>query len=91
MTIEHLIFRRHAPNNYNTEDWNSPSRLPIGAAALFAGLVAFGIAVICMDQVWFVGPVAKVTGDIGFEVAVVTAGLLYAAARALEVRKWGRV
>ncbi|KAG9218319.1 hypothetical protein CCMSSC00406_0007310 [Pleurotus cornucopiae] len=91
MTIEHLIFRRHAPNNYNTEDWNSPSRLPIGAAALFAGLVAFGIAVICMDQVWFVGPAAKVTGDIGFEVAIVTAGLLYAAARALEVRKWGHV
>ncbi|KDQ22184.1 hypothetical protein PLEOSDRAFT_1079656 [Pleurotus ostreatus PC15] len=89
MTIEHLIFRRHDPNNYNTEDWNSSSRLPIGAAALFAGLVAFGIAVICMDQVWFIGPVAKVTGDIGFEVAVVTAALLYAVTRALKVRKWG--
>lgn len=91
MTTEHLVFRRHDPKNYNIEAWNSPSRLPIGAAALFAGLAAFGIAVICMDQVWFVGPVAKTTGDIGFEVAVVAAGLLYVAARALEVRKQRRV
>ncbi|KAF4582430.1 hypothetical protein EYR38_002550 [Pleurotus pulmonarius] len=91
MTTEQLVFRRHDPDNYNTEDWNSPSRLPIGAAALFSGLAAFGIAVVCMDQVWFVGPAAKTTGDIGFEVAVVAAGLLYAATRALEVRKWEHV
>ncbi|KAB5594379.1 Mitogen-activated protein kinase kinase kinase [Ceratobasidium theobromae] len=60
--VEH-VFRRE----YDIAHWNSPGQLPPGLAALGAIVCAFGAIVPCMDQVWFVGPVAERTGDIGFE------------------------
>ncbi len=41
-----------------------------------------------MDQVWFVGPIARHTGDIGFELAFVTTALVYSPLRYLELRFW---
>lgn len=50
-----------------------------------------GIVIVCMDQVWFVGPLAeKVGGDLGFEVAFVATGLVYLPLRWLEKRMIGR-
>ncbi|KAL0958461.1 hypothetical protein HGRIS_000602 [Hohenbuehelia grisea] len=83
---EHLVFRHNDPAEYNLEHWNSPGRLPWGMAALGAGFAAFGVAVVCMDQVWFVGPLAKKTGDIGFEMAFIVSLVLYFPLRALEIR-----
>jgi purine-cytosine permease-like protein len=49
-----------------------------------------GGAVVCMDQVWFVGPVAKKIGDIGFLVGFGLAMLSYCALRRGERKIFGR-
>ncbi|KAK0192388.1 permease for cytosine/purines, uracil, thiamine, allantoin-domain-containing protein [Armillaria mellea] len=46
----------------------------------------FGLVVPCMEQIWFVGPIAKTTGDIGFEVAFAVTALLYLPLRAADIR-----
>lgn len=84
--VEHLVFRKNDPDAYDAEVWNVPSRLPPGIAALGAGILSFGLVIPCMDQAWFVGPIAKTTGDIGFEVAFGVSALLYTILRALEIR-----
>ncbi|RDB27544.1 Purine-cytosine permease fcyB [Hypsizygus marmoreus] len=84
--MEHLVFRRNDPKAYDVAQWNVPRRLPSGIAALGAGICSFGLVVPCMEQVWFIGPIGKSTGDIGFEVAFVVSVILYVPFRALEVR-----
>ncbi|KAJ5806824.1 nucleoside transporter [Penicillium riverlandense] len=91
---EHFIFRKGNFDNYDLEGWNDPARLPlgIGAAVSFAlGVVAWCLG---MDETWFVGPLAKLIGDYGGDVAneftfVVTA-LSYLPARYLELKYFGR-
>ena len=64
--------------------------LPSGVAALGAGVLSFGLVVPCMAQVWWTGPIAESTGDIGFEVAFALSALLYVPLRLLERRILGR-
>lgn len=85
--VEHFLFRKADCTAYDPEAWNDARRLPWGAAALTAGVLSFGLVVPCMAQVWFTGPIAETTGDIGFEVAFVLSGLLYVPLRWLE-KKW---
>jgi purine-cytosine permease-like protein len=87
LIIEHVYFRKNDPTNYDRRAWNIPRRLPTGLAALTAGVACFGIVIPCMSQVWFTGPIAKKTGDIGFEVAFAASGVLYFPLRWLEI-KW---
>lgn len=87
--MEHLVFRKNDPAAYKVQDWNVPKRLPSGIAAVGAGVASFGLVIPCMEQVWFVGPIAKTTGDIGFEVAFAMSAILYIPFRALEVRLRG--
>lgn len=91
---EHVIFRNGSFDNYDLEGWNDPARLPLGIGAA----VAFGLGVVSwcmgMSQTWFVGPLAKVIGDAGGDVAnemtfVVTI-LFYPPARYLELKIFGR-
>ncbi|KNZ73582.1 Purine-cytosine permease FCY2 [Termitomyces sp. J132] len=85
--VEHLLFRKNNPNNYDVEHWNIPQRLPSGIAAIASAVMSFGLIVVPgMDQVWFVGPLAKTTGDIGFEAAFALSVILYIPFRALEIR-----
>lgn len=83
------MFRKNDPRAYDARIWNVPQRLPPGVAAIAAGIGCFGLVVPCMEQVWFVGPIAKTTGDIGFEVAFIVSGLLYIPFRALEIKLRG--
>jgi purine-cytosine permease-like protein len=76
---------------YDLSDWNVPSRLPSGIPAILASLLSFGLVVPCMEQVWFEGPIARTTGDIGFEVALVLTTVFYVPLRWWEVRLRGRV
>ncbi len=89
--IEHLLFRQNNPSAYNLDDWDAYRRLPSGIAALAAGISSLGLIIPCMDQAWFVGPIAKTTGDVGFEVAFVVSAVMYVPFRALEVRVRGHV
>jgi purine-cytosine permease-like protein len=84
--IEHLYFRKNDPSRYNEKSWNVPARLPTGVAAIAAGLICFAVVIPSMDQVWFVGPIAHSTGDIGFEVAFAVTAILYFPFRWLEIR-----
>ncbi|KAE9406856.1 hypothetical protein BT96DRAFT_954685 [Gymnopus androsaceus JB14] len=77
--IEHWIFRKRQFSEYHLQNWNVPKRLPSGLAGIAAGVTSFGLVVPCMSQIWFTGPVADKTGDIGFEVALL----------ALEIRLRG--
>lgn len=68
-----------------------PHDLPWGVAALSAGISSFSLVIPCMQQVWFIGPIAKISGDIGFEVAFAVTAVLYVPFRALEIRLRGRI
>ncbi|CAE6525100.1 unnamed protein product [Rhizoctonia solani] len=69
VAVEHVVFRKSEWSAYDITYWNAPGKLPPGIAALGACVCSFGLIVPCMDQVWFTGPIAKTTGDIGFEVS----------------------
>jgi NCS1 nucleoside transporter family len=89
---EHLVFRRSQFAAYTADEdaWNDLSKLPPGFAAIGAFLLSFGLVVPCMGQVWWTGPIAATTGDIGLEVAVVISAVLYFPCRVLERRVYGR-
>lgn len=90
VSVEHLVFRRGRYASYDHAIWNAASRLPIGAAAIAAGVLCYGLVVPCMAQVWWTGPIAKTTGDIGFELAFVLSSLFYIPLRYLEKKYTGR-
>ncbi|KAI0827043.1 cytosine-purine permease [Trametes gibbosa] len=83
---EHLVIRRGNFAAYDLRYWEDARRLPTGLAALGACALACTLIVPSIDQVWFVGPIAKHTGDIGFELAFVAAGLFYIPLRMVELR-----
>ncbi|EGO03321.1 hypothetical protein SERLA73DRAFT_165054 [Serpula lacrymans var. lacrymans S7.3] len=85
LLIEHHYFRRGDFSTYNINDWNVPRRLPWGAG-LLAGVLAFGLIIPSMNQVWFIGPIGALTGDIGFEIAFPLAAVLYVPLRHLELK-----
>lgn len=68
LTIEEeFIFRRKS--GYDWAAWNERKLLPIGIAALSAFLVGWVGAILCMDQTYFVGPIARLVGDYGADVS----------------------
>ena len=87
--VEHFVFRRNDFSAYDYEAWNTPSKLPTGLAALGAYLVAIGIIVLAMEQVWWTGPIGEKTGDLGFELAFVVTALVYPVMRVIELRVRG--
>lgn len=83
VALEHFVFRH---GRYNVEDWNTPSRLPKGWAALAAmGIGLVGVALGASQQVW-TGPVARRLGgmDVGFEIGIALAAAAYLALRRIE-------
>ncbi len=89
LILEHFIFRG---GRYNVDDWNSPSRLPLGWAALVS--LAFGLLGVYLgaSQQLFTGPVARSLGgmDIGFELGLIFAGLTYFFLRRVELAQTAR-
>ena len=89
---EHIVFRRLNFSSYTEDEnaWDDPSKLPPGVAAIAATILCFGLVIPGMAQIWFTGPIAKTTGDIGFEVALVLCALLYIPFRMCERKVSGR-
>lgn len=83
---DHFWFRRSGDDAYDSNIWNVGRMLPTGVAALGAMALSFGIIIPCMDAAWFSGPVGKRTGDLGIEVGMCLAALLYVPFRTLEKR-----
>jgi NCS1 nucleoside transporter family len=89
---EHLIFRRISGFNWGV--WDQQNKLPLGVAAFIAFVVGWVGAILCMAQVWYIGPIAKLVGtygaDMGNFVGFAWAALVYPPLRMLEVKKTGR-
>ncbi|KAJ7154610.1 permease for cytosine/purines, uracil, thiamine, allantoin-domain-containing protein [Mycena filopes] len=84
---EHILFRRCDFAKYNVrETWNQAERLPHGVAALLAFFGSLALVVPFMAQSWYVGPVARRTGDIGLLVGFFGGCVLYALLRPLDLR-----
>lgn len=76
-------------SGYNPEDYNTPSKLPIGFAAIFsfvAGCIGTGLG---MSQTWFTGPLAS-HGDIGFELGCIFTVVALLVARPIELHFFKR-
>ncbi|KAK9468064.1 permease for cytosine/purines, uracil, thiamine, allantoin-domain-containing protein [Lipomyces arxii] len=87
---EHFIFRGGF-SGYVIEDYNTPSKLPVGMSALFAFACGVAGATVGMYQPWWTGPLAAlVPGDIGIELSFGFAAIAYIAARPLELKIFGR-
>ena len=84
--VEHFIFRRNDFSAYDYEAWNKPRKLLTGLAAIGACLVAVGVVVPAMEQVWWTGPIGRKTGDIGSELAFIVTALIYFVTRTVELR-----
>lgn len=65
---EQVIFRRR--RGYEWTEWNQQEKLPVGIAALVAFLVGWAGAILCMAQVWYIGPIAKEVGEYGADVGL---------------------
>lgn len=89
--VEHAYFRRSDCSSYEPSIWCDAHSLPSGVAALVAAACSFGLVVPSMAEVWYTGPIALRSGDIGFEMAFVVTALLYIPFRHLEVRLQGRL
>lgn len=64
---ERFIFRLRT--GYNWHAWCDPSKLPVGIAAFIAFLIGWAGAILCMAQVWYIGPIARLVGDYGADVS----------------------
>ena len=84
--IEHFYFRKGNFALYDIQSWNVPPQLPLGVAALGSCILSFALVIPSMNQVLYTGPIARKTGDIGFEVATVVTALLYLPLRQFEKR-----
>src|SRR2546428_2679396 len=87
LILEHFVFRH---GQYNVDDWNTPSRLPIGWAAIAS--MVFGLVGVLLGaaQFYYVGPIAKLVNppfgmDIGFELVLIFAGIAYLIFRRIEL------
>lgn len=85
---EWIVFRHKDPETYDAAIWNSSKLLPSGIPALISLIVPFAIVIPSMDQIWYVGPIAQTTGDLGFEFALVITPFVYYPLRKLEIAKF---
>ncbi len=91
---EEYIFHRRMNPTFIFDNWDKQDKLPIGLAALFSFLVGWVGCVLCMAQVYFVGPLAKLVGeyggDMGNYVGFGLAAIFYPPLRYWELKKFGR-
>ncbi|KAI0490559.1 permease for cytosine/purines, uracil, thiamine, allantoin-domain-containing protein [Xylaria cf. heliscus] len=92
--LEHYIFRKGNFENYDLDAWNDPTQLPIGLGALAAFLIGVAGWVLGMVETSFVGPIGKLIGseggDVANELAFVVTLATYIPARYLELKAFGR-
>lgn len=85
---DHFVLRRRNFSSYDLMIWDDWRRLPPGIAALVSALLPVALIGPTMDQVWYTGPIAQHSGDLGFEVGFALSFLLYLVLRPIEQRLW---
>ena len=90
--VEHIVFRRRNFHSYIEDEdaWDDAKKLPPGFAAISAAILSLGLVIPGMAQIWYTGPIAERTGDIGLEFALVVSALLYVPLRFIERKMYGR-
>lgn len=83
--LEILWFRCGDLDSLDPVIWNDGARLPTGISSLTTIVASWGLIVPTMDQPWYTGPVARVTGDLGFMVAVAFCLVVYIPLRSVEL------
>jgi purine-cytosine permease-like protein len=88
---EHLIFKRRLPT-LDWEAWANPKKMPIGIAALASFLIGWVGAILGMAQIYYVGPLARLSGwaDVGVWVGSGFTLVVFPPLRWLELKKFGR-
>jgi NCS1 nucleoside transporter family len=90
--LEHFIWRRDF--TYCISAWDNPSRLPHGFAATTSFIIGTVLSILCMDQEWWIGPIAASIGpapygtDISWILGVVGCTVVYIPLRIWERKKW---
>jgi NCS1 nucleoside transporter family len=100
LILENFVFRR---GNYNVDDWNTRSRLPVGWAAIVSMVIGLVGAYLGFAQTFILnGNFTPITGpigglvnppggmDVGFEIGLVLAGIAYFILRRIELKQTGR-
>ena len=87
--VEWLYFRRSKAETLNPAIWDDGSALPTGIPAVISVILPWALIIPSMDTAWYTGPIAKVTGDIAFELSVVMGLLCYIPLRAYEIKRNG--
>jgi purine-cytosine permease-like protein len=95
LIIEHFVFRH---GRYDVDDWNTPSRLPRGWAAVVSMAIGLFGAYLGFAQVFTIngvphpitGPIGGLINqpygmDVGFELGLVLAGISYLILRRIEI------
>lgn len=79
---------------YSWEKWDKPHQRTAGYACAVAFCCGVVGAVMGMDQVYYIGPIAKKIGsfggDIGMWLAIAFSGITYPGLRWIELKKMGR-
>lgn len=90
---EHLLFRR-GDRGFDWSAWSDPRRLPLGLAAFSAFVIGWIGSIMCMYQIYYVGPIAKLASpegaDLGIWVGCSWAMLVFPPLRWLELKHFGR-
>jgi NCS1 nucleoside transporter family len=87
LIFEHFVFRR---GQYNVDDWNTASKLPLGWAAIVALVAGLVGGLLGADQLNFQGFITRHINqpngiDLGFELSVVFAAIVYLILRRIEL------
>lgn len=88
--VEYLWFRKANPDRLDLRIWDEARALPSGISAFATTVIAWGPIIVAMDQVWFVGPIGKAVGDMGFILAIAVALVVYPTLRTWEIKYRGR-
>lgn len=91
---EHILFRKWLDLGWEWRSWDNRFKLPVGMAACVAFVVGWAGSILCMAQVWYIGPLAtklgKQGGDMGNYVGFLWASLVFPGLRWLELRHYRR-
>ncbi|EGV59946.1 Purine-cytosine permease fcy21 [Yamadazyma tenuis] len=91
---EHFIYNKNNFGAYDYENHKDPKSHPLGLAGTFAFLAGVAGAVCGLNQVWYMGPIAKKIGDyggdVGFELAAGFSFIAYNITRPFEKKYIGR-
>ncbi|KAK0641633.1 permease for cytosine/purines, uracil, thiamine, allantoin-domain-containing protein [Cercophora newfieldiana] len=89
--LELVVFRGMDYTTFDHAIWNVGRKLPLGVAALGASICSMGLVVPGMAAPWYTGPIAKTTGDIGFEMGFAVTALCYLLFRWIEIKVRGHL